>query len=134
MKFHALLPQPCCNVSVDMSVSAIPAATAGDTRAAPNLSVRRVAGLSRNVGQPDHILGNLITGHQAEPRPGSGEVWLAVAEHDGVQVDPILIDQAKFGEAVRQVGTSNFDLAVALGFQFADRALEITLNKPGVGA
>ena len=40
-------------------------------------------------------------GHQAEPRPGSGEIWLAVTKHDRVQVDSILIDQAKFGEAVR---------------------------------
>jgi len=39
---------------------------------------------------------------KAERRPGSGEIWLAVTKHDGVQVDSILIDQAKFGEALRQ--------------------------------
>src|SRR4051794_11781660 len=61
------------------------------------ISIRRVAELSRNVGQPDHILGNPIICHEAERRPGSGEIWLAVAKHDGVQVDSILIDQAKFG-------------------------------------
>src|SRR6202521_6188044 len=70
---------------------------------------------------------------KAERRPGSGEIWLAVTKHDGVQVDSILIDQAKFGEALRQVWASNFDLPVALGLQLADRALEIILNKPGVG-
>src|SRR5688572_7245596 len=90
--------------------------------------------LSRNVGQPDHILADPIVGHKAERRPGPGEIGLAVTKHHGVQVDSILIDQAKFGQALRQVRASNFDLAVALGFQFADRALEISLNKPGVGA
>src|SRR6516164_1094193 len=98
------------------------------------ISIRRVARLSRNVSQPDHILANSIISHKAERRPGSGEIWLAVTEHDGVQVDSILIDQAKFSEALRQVRASNFDLPVALGLQLADRALEIILNKPGVGA
>src|SRR5438876_992855 len=58
----------------------------------------------------------------------------AVTKHDGVQVDSILIDQPKFGEALRQVRASNFDLPGALGLQLADRALKIILNKPGVGA
>jgi hypothetical protein len=57
-----------------------------------------------------------------------------VTEHDGVQVDSILIDQAEFGEALRQVRASDFDLPVALGLQLADRALEIIPNQPGVGA
>ena len=56
-------------------------------------------------------------GHKAERRPGSGEIRLAVTKHDGVQVDSILIDQAKFGEASRQVWAGNFDLPVALGLQ-----------------
>src|SRR5262245_59824146 len=72
--------------------------------------------------------------HKAEPRPGSGEIWLAVTKHDGMQVDSILIDQAKFGEALRQVRASNFDLPVALGLQLADRALKVSFDKPGVGA
>src|SRR5687768_11344219 len=98
------------------------------------ISMRRVARSSGNIGQPDHILTDPIISHKAERRPGSGEIWLAVTKHDGVQVDSILIDQAKFGEALRQVRASNFDLAVALGLQLADRALEIILDKPGVRA
>src|SRR6187402_1180825 len=90
--------------------------------------------LSRNVGQPDHILANPIMSHKAERRPGPGEIWLAVTNHDGVQVDSILIDQAKFGQAVRQIRSGHFDLSVALGLQLADRALEIILNKAGVWA
>src|SRR5687767_11271860 len=46
---------------------------------------------------------------------GSCEVWLAVTEHDGMQVDPILINQAEFGEALRQAWASNLDLPLALG-------------------
>jgi hypothetical protein len=65
------------------------------------ISIRRGARLSRNVGQPDHILAHPIMSHQAERRPGSGEIGLAVTKHDGVQIDSILIDQAQFGEAVR---------------------------------
>src|SRR5947207_13365204 len=88
----------------------------------------------RNVNQPDHILANPIMSHKAQRRSGSGEIWLAVTKHDGVQVASILIDQAKLGEDVRKVRASNFDLPVALGLQLADRALKITLNKHGVGA
>src|SRR5215475_10350522 len=98
------------------------------------ISIRRVARLSRNVGQPDHILANPVISHKAERRPGSGEIWFAVTKHDGMQVDSILIDQAKFGEAMSQVRAGNFDLPVALGLQLADRALKIILNKPRVGA
>jgi hypothetical protein len=32
--------------------------------------------------------------HEVERRPGPGEKWFAVTEHNGVQVDSILIDQA----------------------------------------
>src|SRR5688572_20384234 len=98
------------------------------------ISIRRVARSSRNVGQPDHILANPIMSQKAERRPGPGEIWLAVTKHDGVQVDSILIDQAKCGQALRQARASHFDLPVALGLQLADRALQIILNKPGVGA
>jgi hypothetical protein len=63
------------------------------------ISMRPVARLRRNVGQPDHILANPIMSHEAERRPGPGEIRLAATEHDRVQVDSILIDQAKFGQA-----------------------------------
>ena len=78
------------------------------------ISIRPVARLSRNVGQLDHILANPIVSLETERRPGSGEIWLAVTKDDGVQIDSILIDQAKFGEAMRKVrargrpGTGSF--------------------------
>src|SRR5262245_39602782 len=124
---------PCCRGSPPKR--AVPVAlspTQDQTSAA--ISIRRVARLSRNVGQPDHILANPITSHKTERRPGPGEIWLSVTKHDRVQVDSILVDQSKFGEALRQVRASNFDLPVALSFQLTDRALKIILNEPGVGA
>src|SRR6185437_12722772 len=80
----------------------------------------------RRVRQPQHVVANSIMTHEPEPRTGSGEIRRAVTEHDGVQVDPILVDQPESSERVRQVRPGNFDLAVALGLELADRALEIT--------
>ena len=40
------------------------------------ISIRRVARLSRNVGQPDHILANPIISHKAERRPGPAKYGL----------------------------------------------------------
>jgi hypothetical protein len=57
----------------------------------------RVPRLSRNIGQSDHSLVDPVISHKAEWRPGAGKVWLAVTKDDGMQVDSILIDQAKFG-------------------------------------
>jgi hypothetical protein len=91
------------------------------------------AGSSRNVDQPDHILADPIVSHEAERRPGPGEIGAALTEHDRVQVDPILVDQAKFGQASRQVRAGNFDLAVAPGLQLADCPLEIICDDRGIG-
>ncbi len=51
-----------------------------------------------------------------------------------MQVDSILIDQAECRQALRQVRASHLDISLALSLQHADRALEITSNKRGVGA
>jgi hypothetical protein len=61
--------------------------------------VGRVARLSRNVRQPDHVLANSFAGHKAEPRPGASEEWLAMTNHDGMDVESILINQIKVGQA-----------------------------------
>src|SRR6266567_5125739 len=73
-------------------------------------SVGRVARLSRNVRQPNHVLGNSIAGHQAERRPGAGEEWPATTEHDGVEVDSILVNKTKVGQASCQDWSGNFNL------------------------
>lgn len=72
--------------------------------------------------------------HQAEPRPGAGEIGVAVTQYDRVQVNPILVDQAKFSEAVRQDRASHFDLAIVLSLQLAHRARKITVYEPSIGA
>jgi len=60
-------------------------------------SVGRVARLSRNVRQPNHVLANSIAGHKAERRPRAGEKWLAATKHDRVEVEPILVNKTEFG-------------------------------------
>src|SRR5215475_11009812 len=58
-------------------------------------SAGRVARLSRNVRQPNHVLANSIAGHKAERRPGAGEEWLAAAKHNGAEVESIFINKTK---------------------------------------
>ena len=82
----------------------------------------------RNIRQPDHILGNPLMSHEAERRAGAGEEWLAATHHNGAEIEPILVNETKIGQASRQDRAGNFDLPVALGFQLADRALKIALN------
>ena len=64
---------------------------------APRQSVGRVARLSGNVRQPNHVLVNEIAGHKAERRPWAGKEWLAATKYDGVEVKSILINKTKVG-------------------------------------
>src|SRR3546814_9648811 len=68
-------------------------------------------------------------GHEVKPGPWASEIGRAAAERDGVQIDTILIDQAKLGEAVGQIGAGNLDLSLALGLQRTNRALEIVADQ-----
>jgi hypothetical protein len=60
-------------------------------------SVGQAARSSRSVRQPNHVLVNEIAGHKTEPRPRAGEEWRAATKHDGVEVEPILINKTKVG-------------------------------------
>ena len=76
-------------------------------------ALRSPSGESRssgNVRQPNHVLANSIAGHKAERRPGAGEEWLAATKHDGMEVESILIDETKIGQASCQVWSGNFNL------------------------
>ena len=53
-----------------------------------------VAQLSGRVGQPDHVVGDQVGGDEVEWRPSAGEEWLALTEHDRVQVKLVLVDFA----------------------------------------
>src|SRR5277367_5981715 len=70
----------------------------------PAQSVGRVARLSGNVRQPDHVLANSIAGHKTERRPRAGEEWLAATKYDGVDVKSIL---KHFPTATRVTAGSN---------------------------
>src|SRR5215467_15692066 len=78
---------------------------------APPQSVGRVARLSGNVRQPNHVLANEVAGHKAERRPRAGEEWLAATEHDGMEVESILINKTKVGQALCQVRSGHCNLA-----------------------
>src|SRR5215475_6650527 len=78
--------------------------------------VARVARLSSNVRQSDHVLANWFAGHKAEPRPGADEEWLAMTKHDRMDVESILINQIKVVQAPCQVGSGYVDLPIQLGF------------------
>ena len=101
---------------------------------APAQSVGRVTRSSRNVGQPDYVLANSITGHKAERRPGASEEWLALTKHHGVKVDLVLINKAQLGQATSKVWSANFNLACKLILQPADHSLDVFCDKGGVGA
>src|SRR5579859_1652607 len=58
----------------------------------------------RDTGQPDRVLADTIAGDDAERWPGAGKVRLAAAQHEGAEVETVLVDQAKVGEARRQRG------------------------------
>ena len=89
---------------------------------------------SRNVRQPYHVLANQIAGHKAERRAGAGEEWLAATKYDWMEVDSILINKTKVGQASRQVWSGNFNLPNELSLQPTYRRLEVTLDKSGIGA
>lgn len=94
-------------------------------------SVGRVARSIRNVGQPDYVLTNSITGHKAKRGSRPHKEWLAVTKNNGVEVDPILIDKIEVAQA-RQIRSANVNLPNALILQPAHRLREITLDKCGV--
>ena len=67
-------------------------------------------------------------------RPGPGEERLAATQHDGAEVEPILVDEPKVGQTSRQLWSGNLDLPVEPGFQPTYKGLEVILDKCGVGA
>jgi hypothetical protein len=97
-------------------------------------SVEQVARLSRKVRQPNHVLANQIAGHKAERRPGAGEEWFAATEYDRMEVESILINKTKVGQASCQVWSGNSNLPSELSFQPTYHHLKVILDKSGVGA
>src|SRR5476649_2240906 len=87
-----------------------------------------------NVGQPDRVLANAIAGDKAERRPGAGEEWLAATKHDRVQVESILIDKAKVGQASRQVWSRDVNLPNEPSLQPTYHRPEVIRDQGGVGA
>src|SRR5690349_15628696 len=51
-----------------------------------------------------------------------------------MEVDPIFVDQAKVGQALRKDRSANLNLSGNFGLQLADRRFEVSVNQGGVGA
>ena len=69
-----------------------------------------------------------------ERRPGAGEEWLAATNHDGMEVESILIDKTDLGQALRQIWSGNSNLASQLSLQPAYHRLDVIRDKRCVGA
>ena len=69
-----------------------------------------------------------------ERRPGAGEEWLATTQHDGAEVESILIDETGIGQALRQDWAANVNLASQVNLQPAYHVLEVLRDECGVGA
>src|SRR5262249_48060504 len=100
---------------------------------APAQTVGRVERLSGNVRQPNHALANEIAGHKAERRPRAGEEWLAATKHDGTEVESILINKTKVGQASCQAWSGNVNLPNSLSLQLTYLRLDVIPDKCGVG-
>src|SRR5262245_41853998 len=90
--------------------------------------------LGRNVRQPNCVLANWNAGHKAERRPGASEEGLAAAQHDGAEVEVILINKTKVGQASRQVWSADCNLPNVLSLQLTNHHLEVILDKRSVRA
>ena len=73
------------------------------------------------------------TGHKAERRPRAGEEWLAATKYDGTEVESILINKTKVGQASGQVWSGNVKLPNPLSLQPTHHRLDVILDKCGVG-
>src|SRR5690348_3960134 len=94
----------------------------------------RTSQSSGNVRQPDHVRDDQIARDKAEPRPGTREKWLAVTQHDGMDIEPILVNEAEVAQASRQLRPGNFDLAGELGLQPSYYRLDVIRDQRGVRA
>ena len=84
-----------------------------------------------NVGQPEHALADQVVGHEAQRRPGAGEEWLAATKHDGVEVESILVDEAKMVFGLNQsldgyIDHQAFDPDPALFRHFIEQMRDLT--------
>ena len=83
---------------------------------------------SRNVRQPDEVIGDQVACHEVQRRPRTSEVWLATAEHDRAKVHSILVDKPGFGQTVRKRRTTHENLAREVALEMAYSILEVIRN------
>jgi hypothetical protein len=69
-----------------------------------------------------------------ERRSGTGKEWLTVAKNDGVEVQPVLINETKVGQVPCEFWSGDFDLSIALSLQQAHHRLKAIFDQRGVRA
>ena len=89
---------------------------------------------SGNVRQPNHARVDWIAGHKAERRPGPGEEGLATTKHNGAEVESVLVDKAKSGQASCQFRAGDFNLTGEPRLQATDYRLDVIGNEGGIRA
>ncbi len=87
----------------------------------------------RNIRQSNRVLAESIAGHETERGPGAREERLAMTKHIGPDVESILIDKTKVGQASRQVWSTNCNLPSELSLQPTYHRLDVILDECGVG-
>ena len=65
---------------------------------------------------------------------GAGEEWRAAAKYEGEEIQSILINKAKVGQASCQLWSRNGNLAGELRLQPAYCRIDVTIEECGVGA
>src|SRR4051812_37614851 len=88
----------------------------------------------RGIGELHRVLADHFAGHEAEARSRAAEERLAATEHEGTEVELILIDETELGEACREFGSGDFDLALMVGLQLPDEGLEIAIHQRRIGS
>ena len=58
-------------------------------------------GLGGHVSKADHVWADTVCRGEAEAGARAGEIGLAPAEDDGVEIDAVFVDQAELIEALR---------------------------------
>ena len=81
----------------DTQLCAVTVRSATYSAASPSRGRRSSSASRGDVGQPDHVLADAVRGDEAQRRPRAGEVRLAAAEHVGPEVEPVLVDQRRYG-------------------------------------
>lgn len=91
-------------------------------------------GLGGHVSKADHVWADTVCRGEAEAGARAGEIGLAPAEDDGVEVDPVFVNETKLREAVGKLRTGDFHITIQPVFEVSHRGFQIIRNECGARA